>query len=58
MGVEPGLAGDEGTTAPTSSLQFKFSRVGHSCQPLAPTITMIAFDRLLPWFQRSLSLPG
>ena len=32
MGVEPGPAGDEGTTAPTSSLQFMFSKVGHSHQ--------------------------
>ena len=33
MGVEPVLAGDEGTAALTSSLQFKFSGVRHSCQP-------------------------
>ena len=32
-GVEPGLAGDEGITAPTGSLPFKFSRVGHSLHP-------------------------
>ena len=30
IGVELGLPGVEETTAPTSSLQFKFSRVEHS----------------------------
>ena len=33
IGVEPGLPGVEETTAPTSSLQFKFSGVGHSLHP-------------------------
>ena len=28
--VEPEFPGVKGTTAPTSFLQFKFSRVGHS----------------------------